>query len=798
MIYSSPQLLKALLIRKGDGNYLLYGGQYQVQRYPPPEAHFEDPAKPDIPAFAHTGAHGENDSGHPGIGHVINGTWVKGDHGEMVWRDDSGSEYLHGIDGLIRAVGSEFAKRGIEANPKDVIQRAIDRHNMGRAENDQVPHIDSNEWKKLHMSHLNKGGPVRGKDGQFITTISNGLKHAKDHWLGRFMESYHIPMNKELGAEMAAVGHENPNRHSWIREPYVKPHRLSFAVNPDGELQPAGGSAGHGDLKGGTTLPQRDVQGHMRRGLVSGKPEFQNISAWGLGGIKAPTYYLRQPYGNQNPVNINPQTKASFMHELTQAMGSSPEALANNTIVNSAGAKEFINKLPNNLSIPVEGRNRSLKTLLQAGPAGWEKIYGSLSNVVAFQGMFGENKKGRRDANGKLLGSTIGKKNLLYGERYSLDGGAEEGEGIDKYLGQSARIGGQHVYRTEAGRGLSTHDRAKDHYSHILHAAAQGIPHHEDELSPEELVANGIKLIDNEQERAQIPRLRKVMGVLGNTIMIARGIEPMEIPDQETLRNMPMFTGHDLQGGTHEDPAMLGVPDHIRLAETTALPIDTESRITPHNTPASKPQTIAGAPVRPGAAEMLHGGGQSAATGPPPPNPFNIPGATVTRTPADPSIAGTRFPVDPTTPGLDPLQQVRARVGNAPMEKVRDFMARRGMPVTPQRVQEFQQSYGDPHQTQLFDPNQPWMQKSDNLVNVVETIQIDDAMSDMAIMKHVPTRKLDERSITDILLIAKRMDISPVDVRTILNTKGDWERITKTYGYDEDAIKVVKVSFGGI
>ena len=71
-------------------------------------------------------------------------------------------------------------------------------------------------------------------------------------------------------------------------------------------------------------------------------------------------------------------------------------------------------------------------------------------------------------------------------------------------------------------------------------------------------------------------------------------------------------------------------------------------------------------------------------------------------------------------------------------------------------------------------------------------------MSDMAIMKHVPTRKLDERSITDILLIAKRMDISPVDVRTILNTKGDWERITKTYGYDEDAIKVVKVSFGGI
>jgi hypothetical protein len=37
-----------------------------------------------------------------------------------------------------------------------------------------------------------------------------------------------------------------------------------------------------------------------------------------------------------------------------------------------------------------------------------------------------------------------------------------------------------------------------------------------------------------------------------------------------------------------------------------------------------------------------------------------------------------------------------------------------------------------------------------------------------------------------------------MDVRTILNTKGDWERISKTYGYDDDIVKVVKVSFGGI
>jgi len=71
-------------------------------------------------------------------------------------------------------------------------------------------------------------------------------------------------------------------------------------------------------------------------------------------------------------------------------------------------------------------------------------------------------------------------------------------------------------------------------------------------------------------------------------------------------------------------------------------------------------------------------------------------------------------------------------------------------------------------------------------------------MTDMAVMKHVPSRSLSENSITDILLISKRMGIAPMDVRAILNSKGDWSRISKTYGYDDKTVKVVKISFGGI
>ena len=54
------------LLIKGDGNFALFGGGYHIQRYPPADAHNDDPNQPDVPAFAHTGAHGEQETGIPG------------------------------------------------------------------------------------------------------------------------------------------------------------------------------------------------------------------------------------------------------------------------------------------------------------------------------------------------------------------------------------------------------------------------------------------------------------------------------------------------------------------------------------------------------------------------------------------------------------------------------------------------------------------------------------------------------------------------------------------------------------
>ena len=266
----------------------------------------------------------------------------------------------------------------------------------------------------------------------------------------------------------------------------------------------------------------------------------------------------------------------------------------------------------------------------------------------------------------------------------------------------------------------------------------------------------------------------------------------MKIPEQGDLAALQAYTGMDVQGGTHEDRSLLGVPDHIvdvGLSEARESP--TPPLI--DNT-GTRPKTeIGNAPVAPSLQE-----------------------------PAE-AEAPAWQPIDPMTPGLTDFQQSRARFGAAPMDAVREHLERtnqlRYLPQTdyaregrvppavpeptlldPERdidfMRRYRQSMGDPYQTTLDDPR--FAKSESNLVNVIETLQIDDAMRDDVVMKHVPTSRMDEGSILDIIKMSKSLDIAPMDVRTILNTKGDWERITKTYGYDDDVVKVVKVSFGGI
>ena len=155
---------------------------------------------------------------------------------------------------------------------------------------------------------------------------------------------------------------------------------------------------------------------------------------------------------------------------------------------------------------------------------------------------------------------------------------------------------------------------------------------------------------------------------------------------------------------------------------------------------------------------------------------------------------------------LTPQQRQRLQFASAPQEQVRQLMQESGAapqraPLTPERIQQFQQNVGDPYQrfiTQYAKSSDNPEDAKDRLVKAIEILQIEDAKKDDDVIKHVPVKKMNDESLDDIRSMATKMDITTADVRTILHSKGDWERITKAYGYPDKVVKVVKVSFGGI
>tara|TARA_B100000287_G_scaffold425053_1_gene470727 strand:- start:1862 stop:2335 length:474 start_codon:yes stop_codon:yes gene_type:complete len=151
---------------------------------------------------------------------------------------------------------------------------------------------------------------------------------------------------------------------------------------------------------------------------------------------------------------------------------------------------------------------------------------------------------------------------------------------------------------------------------------------------------------------------------------------------------------------------------------------------------------------------------------------------------------------------MTPFQQQRAQFADAPMDEVRSVMEQMGrrIPDDPRegerRMRQFQSAMGDPYQqfiTQYIKSADDPYGAQDRLVKAIEQLQLEDAKKDVMVKK-----SLDPHSMEDVSIMAKEMKIAPIDVHTILSTKGDWERITKTYGYSDETVKKVKVTFGGI
>jgi len=85
----------------------------------------------------------------------------------------------------------------------------------------------------------------------------------------------------------------------------------------------------------------------------------------------------------------------------------------------------------------------------------------------------------------------------------------------------------------------------------------------------------------------------------------------------------------------------------------------------------------------------------------------------------------------------------------------------------------------------------------DRITKTLDRIQILEALSEDSVMKHIPTSKMTLSSEYDVGVMARKTELTNADVRAIVHSAGDWERVAKAYSIPSDTVKVIKVAFRG-
>jgi hypothetical protein len=159
-------------------------------------------------------------------------------------------------------------------------------------------------------------------------------------------------------------------------------------------------------------------------------------------------------------------------------------------------------------------------------------------------------------------------------------------------------------------------------------------------------------------------------------------------------------------------------------------------------------------------------------------------------------------------------EAISRRMQKEPMFGLPSYFQQTGkQPVDPlsldeqqrQKLMEAVKTFGasqSPYQTKLTDSfpvatSFDTLSIEDRLVKAMERVQMLEAKRDVAVLKQMPKEKLSANKEDDVSFLAMKLGITKQDVRTISNSKGDWDRIAKAYKIKPSVVKVVKVTLGG-
>lgn len=197
----------------------------QIFRNPPVGA-FRPFHENDIPAHAHDG-----------VGNILPGEWIEGEHGEQAYRTVYG-DFLHPIDAVARKLGDFLRVRGFNVPASEVINAAInefsDTHSDGDAHG--LSSFDSKEWRKIRAADMPQGDvtrerstlPTRTKGGTKITMLTN--KNQMSTPVGKFVEGGYVPFHKNIVHQLEDMGiphQEIQQGLKFLNYPWMGPNLLT-------------------------------------------------------------------------------------------------------------------------------------------------------------------------------------------------------------------------------------------------------------------------------------------------------------------------------------------------------------------------------------------------------------------------------------------------------------------------------------------------------------------------------------------------------------------------------------------
>ena len=769
-------LVRKSIIRKGDGVYAYHGGVPHLLTAPPPEAFHPDKDIPDVPLFAHYGNAKPHPNGHQGMGELIPGNFDKGKHGETVYLDHDGQSHHHGIDGVLHSIGEALERNGMlgqnhpelgELTPQNLVQKAIEETNLNHKDKSgyhNIPDVDSIEHRKIRVApYAGRDAsvrPHRSQSGDYITAYTN--RPNRKEKVGAMVESYAVPYNHALQNIMVkTLGIQDMVEAEYLQSPYISIDDL----HPAGRRLKGMGGDVIGMGAQGYSLPDHHITNSP--GGVQHSAAHTGIQSWEI-------------------MNHTPD----FMHMMAGRQQTGPKNSIDSAKTHIAEALKVIdpNKIPD-VDVPINSTPgtlgnpqytmMNLRTVLKS-PGMLDNMIGELSKTPAFNMLFG------RIISGSAAKPGVGKRAF---EHILQAFSPTDGAGASYETMNSHTLPGQHL-ETQEGftptKKLGTHKNAAAFYAKAMLSG----PHEEHDSAlrgymPKDAEGNidvaALQAMGlNIKSHDSVAQRRAGTEALADLLSEAFGHQTRrQLPEEMPSSGL---ASRYVQG--YPEQIIEQLPPHIPVYNDVSMsPVNRETTPRPAST-AKRPE------VRP-----------------PPPQPSRevavVPPATEATLPPLPPRGTPQF-----TPQSPELVAARQHVGRADPASLRQIMegagARvpqgQGQQLSPQE-QQYQQTMGDPRQqllSQYMKGEDTHLSPMDRVMKAMEQMQLDDARNDMKIMKHALPRQINVADEHGIRHLAKNMDLTAIDVRSIAHSAGDWERIAKRLNVSTDVVKVVKVNIGGI